>query len=171
MTQTPTTRYQKRQAYDLNQSEYYCRQSVLSGSSKSITTLPNNLYQLIKQSYTGVNDDENIFTTNNAEINGVRYKKNDIILWTLSGGELELPEFLRIVTIIEIRSQWFIYGQSMNNIGFNESIHAYEVTDNIHHRLLQPGSEVNPSTLSSYQIAEKLFIPLRHKLTINVSPL
>lgn len=64
----------------------------------------------VKQYCTSLDDTETIFCTGNAEINGHKYEKNDIFVWGLDGGDLELPEFLKVIAVVQVRSEWLIYG-------------------------------------------------------------
>ena len=101
----------------------------------------------------------------------MKYKKK-IFVSKFTGGYLERPEFIKVVELVEIHSQWHVFGELLVTEGFNDSAHAFEVTRAKDcYKILRPGSEVDPNALSIYIVEDKLYIPLRHKLSSHVRTL
>ena len=172
LTATLTKRFQRRQAYNLKQSQYYARLEVYSGHSKSFNSLPQKMATLIKQQVPHLKENETLYCSTHVDIEGVKYKKNFIFVSKLTGGYLERPEFIKVVELVEIHSQWHVFGELLVTEGFNDSLHAFEVTRAKDcYKILRPGSEVDPNALSIYIVEDKLYIPLRHKLSSHVRTL
>ena len=71
----------------------------------------------------------------------------------MSGGYLELPEFVKILKILELRSQWVIFGKLLETYSFDYSLLAFEVTEpKSHYKLIVPGSESDCNALSIYPV-------------------
>lgn len=171
LTLTLTTRFQRRQAFSLNQKDYYTKCSVVSsGSSRALSTMNHTLIDFIKEEYPNMPDDENIYCCTHVEIHEVTYKTNNVLVWKLEAGFLEIPTFLLISSNILIRSKWFVYAKELRTVGYDELLHAYEVADDVgYHHLIEPGSEADHTPLSLYVVNNKSIISPRYRITKNVS--
>ena len=102
LTLTLSTRFQKSLAYDLNQDQYYFMDQVSSGVTKTLSSLSEPRKDLLKTLHPDLEDDEEVFQASNLKQNGVRYKQNDVLVWRLVDGELEIPEFVQIKNAVQI---------------------------------------------------------------------
>ena len=170
LTLTLSTRFQKRLAYDLNQDQYYFMDQVSSGVKKTLSSLSEPTKDLLKTLYPDLEDDEEVFQTSNLKQNGVRYKQNDVLVWRLVDGELEIPEFVQIKNAVQIRAKWLLLVKCYRTKSFIDVLHAYEVSE-VHNglRLMEPGAEIDFSSLSTYSVNDLLLVPIKYKLTSNVS--
>ena len=108
-----------------------------------------------------------VWKTNEVTIDTVKYRRGDFIIVDVVHGE-EIPQFLKIVHIVKLHSQWWICGKLYNTKQFSRHYHSYIVTDTEAWLVIKPGDELDFQSLDCYKLNEDLHITLRHRPVASV---
>lgn len=170
LTHTLSNRFQNLLSYYLYQKDFYeSAPIVLSGETKTIHTISERLAEVIRGEFGDIRDDECVYISSQVNISDVCYKKGTFLVWKLSGGYDEIPQFMLVKGLIQIRSKWFIHGQLYFTSGYDKLLHAYVVSDEQSTTILAvPGDEIDHSSLSLYPVEQRKVIPLKYKITANI---
>ena len=102
-------------------------------------------------------DDVKLTTTNNLIFNHVCYSVNNCLVLSLVEEE-EIPAFIRLKYVINIRNMWIICGRLYASRMFFHKLHAYEVSTEEGWIVVYPGEEADYSSCLSFEINHVSFI-------------
>ena len=108
---------------------------------------------------------EVVWKTNKAKINSIEYKVNDAFVLEVLHGE-EIPLFLKVATIVKIRSIWLICGKLYKSIEYSHHTHCFKVANTKEWVAIRPGMETDYHPLDIYNDHnDDHFVTLRHRVT------
>lgn len=167
LTQTLSNRYQNLKAFYLGHDNFFSDSNNITGSSVLLSSLGLNIVTQFRAKYPFCANEA--FITNIMELQGVKYSKGYAYVIDLLHDEAETPHFFEIETIVRVNSEWFGLGRTWETLGFNETLHAYEVTPHHGQRLMLLGTEQDHSPLSVYTIQGTSYITMKYCVTKHVS--
>lgn len=105
--------------------------------------------------------EENIWSSKNILLNTVKYSLGNFVILDLL--HEDIPQFVKITQLLNIRASWFIVGQLFSTLGFEAHLHSYCVTPSEDIVIFKAGEEIDFHSLDCYHLSDQHFISLIHR--------
>ena len=151
---TMANRHQLRQSWELLSSNILHTEG--HATTKTVTHKMHFLPEVLRHAISikldvEFTDDEKFTTTNNLIFNHVSYSVNNCLVLSVVEEE-EIPAFIRLKYVINIRNTWIICGRLCTSRKFCHKLHAYEVSTEEGWIVVYPGEEADYSSCLNFEI-------------------
>jgi len=169
ITASLCSRFQRRKCYELASNTLALSTTVINCAQHviKVNSLPSALCALLIQSC-GVRGGSTVLSVRSVTVNGQRYKVGCVMVCDVTRTE-EIPLFVLVKHIIQVRSVWLICGIVYHAVHFNVRCHAYEIESAGEWATFDADGMFDFQCLSMYEHDSKMVVILRHRVCANQS--
>ena len=169
VTASLCSRFQRRKCYELAANALCVSATIINGAQHivTVTSFPPSLRALLMDSY-DVHDSNTVLSVRSVTVNGQKYKVGCMFVCDVTPTE-EIPVFVFVKHIIQVKNAWLICGIVYDALCFNVHCHAYEVETSGEWVAFGPGQMHDYQCLSIYQYMSRMVVIMRHRVCKNSS--
>ncbi|KAK6488872.1 hypothetical protein HHUSO_G7827, partial [Huso huso] len=140
-------RNQMRQCWEWQSESAFGNDSVPQSTSEvCIQKIPKELKTFfegcLEVAESTLPDSETVWKTKEVVIDTVKYAVGDFFIVDSVHGE-EIPQFVKILYILQFRTQWFVCGKLYVTKEFNKHLHSFSVEDSHEWLAFKPGDDLH----------------------------
>ena len=169
VTASLSSRFQRRKCYELAANALSLSSTIINSAQHVMTilSLPSLLRALLTHSY-GIYEASTVLSVKSVTVNGQKYKVGCMFVCDVTTTE-EIPLFVLVKHIIQVKHVWLICGIMYNVVHFNVHCHAYEVEASGEWVAFEADQMRDHQCLSIYKYMSKMLVIMRHKVCTNPS--
>jgi len=164
VTSSLCSRFQRRKCYELA-ANVLSLSSTVTNCAQRVTTvlsLPPPLCALLTRDH-DTYEASTVLSVKSVTVNGQKYKVGCVFVCNVTSTE-EIPVFVYIKHIIQVKHTWLICGIIYHPVNFNVHCHAYEVENSGHWVAFEADALHDYQCLSIYKYMSKLLVIMRHRV-------
>jgi len=164
VTASLCSRFQRRKCYELAANALSLSTTVVNGAQRVVTvrSLPSPLCALLTHSY-DIPEASTVLSVKSVTVNGQKYKVGCVMVCDVICAE-EIPVFVYLKHIIQVKQVWLICGIVYHAVHFNALCHAYEVECSDEWLTFEADCIFDFQCLSIYEHGSKMIVILRHRV-------
>ena len=167
ITASLCSRFQRRKCYEVAANTLSLSSTTIAGAQRLVPllSLPSLLRDMLINSY-HLHENSTVLSVRSATVNGQKYKVGCVLVCAVTDTE-EIPVFVLVKHVIQVKQLWLICGVMHNAVRFNRLFHAYEVLNSGEWVTFEPDQILDYQCLSIYEYMTKKLVIMRHRVCVH----